>query len=103
MERRGESTFKIVPNVAPAESKPAIILGTHTVGTTIREQDWLSNISKKWYGDLLLWPIIFDFNKSSEFTNQNKMKPGQVLRIPSIAGMSEGEKRAVRQRGMDWR
>jgi hypothetical protein len=103
MERRGDSTFKVVTTSPHAAKEEVSIIGTHTVGNTIREQDWLSNISKKWYGELLLWPIIFDFNKSAEFSNQNKMKPGQVLRIPSIAGMSDEDKRIVRQRGRDWR
>lgn len=41
----------------------------------------LSKIAKKYYGDPLLYPKIFDANRD-QLVDPNKIKPGQKLLIP---------------------
>lgn len=80
------------------------LMFTHTVeGPRIQEKDWLSNIAKKWYGDVLLWPVLFDFNKGPDFTNPNKMYVGQRVKVPFITDKTPAEIAEYRRRGYDWR
>ena len=83
---------------------PESVMGVHTVeGPGIKYEDWLSNIAKKWYGDMLLWPILFDYNKGPDFMNPNKMYVGQRVKIPFILDKTTDELKAYRKRGYDWR
>ena len=50
---------------------------------TVVSGDYLSKIAKKYYGDALKYPVIFDANKPM-LTHPDKIYPGQVLRIPSL-------------------
>ena len=50
---------------------------------TVVSGDYLSKIAKKYYGDALKYPVIFDVNKPM-LTHPDKIYPGQVLRIPSL-------------------
>jgi nucleoid-associated protein YgaU len=43
--------------------------------------DSLSKIAKKFYGDPMKYPKIFDANKD-QLSDPDKIKPGQKLRIP---------------------
>lgn len=45
--------------------------------------DSLSKIAKKFYGDAMKYPEIFEANKPM-LTDPDKIYPGQVLRIPPI-------------------
>jgi hypothetical protein len=104
-EKGGGPSLKCVRFAPPADKlgRDRPLLGTHTVGSQIREQDWLSNIAKKWYGDMLLWPVLFDFNQSAVFSNPNHMKPGQAIMVPSISDLTPDQRRIYRQRGLNWR
>lgn len=50
---------------------------------TVVSGDYLSKIAKKYYGDAMKYPIIFEANKPM-LTDPDKIYPGQVLRIPAI-------------------
>lgn len=79
------------------------VMGVHTIsGPVIQKKDWLSSIAGHWYGDLLLWPALWDFNKGPDFTNPNKMYVGQRIKIPFIDKKSPDEIKRYRQRGYNW-
>ncbi|MEL7107784.1 MAG: peptidoglycan-binding protein LysM [Pseudomonadota bacterium] len=48
---------------------------------TVRSGDTLSKIAKKYYGDAMRYPDIFDAN-TPMLKHPDKIYPGQVLRIP---------------------
>ena len=50
---------------------------------TVVSGDYLSKISKKYYGDAMKYNVIFEANKPM-LTDPDKIYPGQVLRIPAI-------------------
>lgn len=81
----------------------AATMFTHEIGARIERKDWLSVISEKWYGDLLLWPIIFDFNRSAEFPHPKQMKPYMRIKVPFLPEMTKEQRIAVRQRGLNWK
>ena len=51
----------------------------------VQSGDSLSKIAKKYYGNAMKYPVIFEANKPM-LSDPNKIYPGQVLRIPSIEG-----------------
>jgi len=51
---------------------------------TVKSGDTLSGISKDQLGDAKHYMKIFDANKD-QLTDPDKIKPGQVLKIPSMA------------------
>lgn len=50
---------------------------------TVVKGDTLGKIAKKFYGDAMKYPVIFEANKPM-LTHPDKIYPGQMLRIPSI-------------------
>lgn len=50
---------------------------------TVVSGDYLSKIAKKYYGDAMKYPVIFEANKPM-LTDPDKIYPGQVLRIPAL-------------------
>ena len=50
---------------------------------TVVSGDSLSKIAKKYYGNAMKYPEIFEANKPM-LTDPNKIFPGQVLRIPPL-------------------
>ncbi len=51
---------------------------------TVIKGDTLGKIAKKYYGNAMKYPLIFDANKPM-LTDPDKIYPGQVLRIPSLS------------------
>ncbi|MEJ2085670.1 MAG: peptidoglycan-binding protein LysM [Acidobacteriota bacterium] len=49
---------------------------------TVERGDTLSAIAKKYYGDAMKYPVIFEANKPM-LSDPDKIYPGQVLRIPA--------------------
>jgi nucleoid-associated protein YgaU len=47
----------------------------------VQKGESLSQIAKDYYGDMMLYPKIFEANRDI-LTDPNKIKPGQRLRIP---------------------
>ena len=84
------------PKPPPASSKPARQY-------TVVSGDSLSLISGKFYQDVLLWPIVYDANRSVVGSNPNLIQPGMRLGIPDISGMSSAELSQTRERGRNWR
>lgn len=50
---------------------------------TVIKGDTLGKIAKKYYGNAMKYPLIFEANKPM-LTDPDKIYPGQVLRIPSL-------------------
>ncbi|SHI74186.1 peptidoglycan-binding protein LysM [Algibacter luteus] len=50
---------------------------------TVVRGDTLGKIAKKYYGNAMKYPVIFDANKPM-LTHPDKIYPGQVLRIPTL-------------------
>jgi len=50
---------------------------------TVVSGDTLSKIAKKFYGNAMKYPVIFEANKPM-LTDPDKIYPGQVLRIPNL-------------------
>jgi len=50
---------------------------------TVVKGEYLSKIAKKYYGDAMKYPIIFEANKPM-LVHPDKIYPGQVLRIPAL-------------------
>ncbi|HUH28881.1 peptidoglycan-binding protein LysM [Gelidibacter sp.] len=51
---------------------------------TVMKGDTLGKIAKKYYGNAMKYPLIFDANKPM-LKDPDKIYPGQVLRIPSLS------------------
>jgi nucleoid-associated protein YgaU len=49
----------------------------------VKKGDTLSKIAKKYYGDAMKYPVIFEANKPM-LKDPNLIYPGQKLRIPSL-------------------
>ena len=50
---------------------------------TVQSGESLSLIAKKYYGDAMKYPVIFEANKPM-LSDPDKIYPGQVLRIPPV-------------------
>ena len=66
--------------VEPVATAPKV-LGVHTVIT----KDTLWWISDKWYRDPVLWPSIYEINKT-EIRDPDLIFPGQKFDIPALSG-----------------
>ncbi|MBK9154788.1 MAG: LysM peptidoglycan-binding domain-containing protein [Chloracidobacterium sp.] len=90
------------PPTRPPEMES--VMFTHEVsGPAVKKEDWLSSIAYKWYGDFLLWPILWDYNKSASFTDPNKIKVGQRIKVPFITNKTANELSQYKQRGRQWK
>ncbi len=88
--------------VQPVQQLP--LKHVHSVtGPRVERHDWLSSIAQKWYGDMLLWPILFDYNRDTAFTNPNKIVVGQTIKIPDISAKTPDQLNEYRSRGRNWR
>ena len=70
-------------NTRKSISKPAAkVMAEHTVAA----DETLSHISLKYYGSAVKdkWMIIYEANKAVIGDNPNKIRPGQVLKIPEL-------------------
>ena len=50
---------------------------------TVVKGEYLSKIAKKYYGNAMKYPVIFEANKPM-LSDPDKIYPGQVLRIPAL-------------------
>jgi len=66
---------------------------------TVVSGDSLSLISGRKYGDVLLWPIVYDANKSTIGSDPNRIYPGQKFTIPNIQSYSSSQLASARSRG----
>jgi hypothetical protein len=70
---------------------------------TVGPGDWLSKIAQHEYGDMFLWPLIYDANRSTIGDNPNLIRPGQVLNLPELKKFSAAQLDDARRRGREWR
>jgi hypothetical protein len=68
----------------------------------VKSGESLSIICRKYWGDVLLWPALYDRNRAAVGPNPNLIHPGLKLVVPSIKGYSQSELNAIRQRGRSW-
>ena len=66
---------------------------------TVVSGDSLSLIAGRLWGDVLLWPILYDANRAVVGSNPNLIKPGQKLTVPDIGKYSSGQLADARNRG----
>ena len=67
-----------------AEKDPAPTPGDdnpYTQYHVVQKGDTLSKIAEEYYGDMMLYPKIFEANRDI-LSDPNRIKPGQKLRIP---------------------
>lgn len=88
------------PGIQPPQGGPASGGGKRY---TVVSGDSLSLIAGRFWGDVLLWPILYDANRRVVGPNPNLIKPGQVLTIPDIRIYSRTELNEARSRGRNWR
>ena len=74
--------IKVKPGAAKPASAPAASSGAQTY--TVQPGDTLSGIAKKFLGNANAYMDIFNANKD-QLTDPDKIKPGQVLKIPQHA------------------
>jgi hypothetical protein len=77
------------------------VSGGHAV--TVKPGDSLSAIAKAEYGDLTLWPLIYDLNREKIGPNPNLIKPGTTLLLMQLTAYSQAELAAARQRAPSWK
>ena len=92
----------VVPPSAPVVKKPSQLAAVGPRHHTVRGGESLSIIAGSYYGDVLLWPVIYDANRRT-VKNPNLIQPGWVLDIPEASAISDADKPALRQRGLHWR
>ena len=77
-----QADIKVNPAAA---AKPAGTTGQRSMKTyTVKEGDTLSKIAKDHLGDANAYRDIFEANRD-QLTDPDKIKPGQVLKIPAMA------------------
>jgi len=67
------------------------------------DKSTLSGIARAQYGDLNLWPLIFDLNKDKIGPNPNRIKPGLKLLLLPLDRYTPVELAAARRRAPTWR
>jgi nucleoid-associated protein YgaU len=72
--------IKVVPSAAGASEGAPATAKTYTV----KSGDTLSRIAKEFLGDANAYMEIFNANKD-QLSDPDKIKPGQVLKIPQMA------------------
>jgi nucleoid-associated protein YgaU len=77
-EWRNEVVADIKVKPRPGTKAPVSSMKTYTV----KSGDTLSKISREFYGDANEYMKIFEANKD-QLTDPDKIKPGQVLKIPA--------------------
>ena len=71
---------KTMPNTMP----PAAAAEPEFEFYTIQSGDSLSKIAKRYYGDAMKWPALFDANRGV-IENADLIYPGQQIRVPKKA------------------
>jgi nucleoid-associated protein YgaU len=72
--------IRVQPRAATRASVPATAPGTRT--HTVAAGETLSKIAERYLGDATQYSRILDLNRD-QLTNPDKIRPGQVLRIPA--------------------
>lgn len=70
---------------------------------TVASGDSLSLISGRFWGDVLLWPILYKANRQTVGVNPNLITVGMKLAVPNIKNYSSQELDQARSEGRNWR
>jgi nucleoid-associated protein YgaU len=81
-QREVQADFRINPGAASQSAGPAAQSAARTY--TVKSGDTLSKIAKELLGDANAYREIFNANRD-QLTDPDQIKPGQVLKIPSLA------------------
>jgi nucleoid-associated protein YgaU len=73
--------IQVTGGPSPAASAPAAAAAPSAKTYTVRAGDTLSHIAKEHLGSAGAYMKIFELNKD-QLTDPDKIKPGQVLRLP---------------------
>jgi LysM domain len=65
----------------------------------VQSGDSLSKIAAQYYGNVYLWPLIYDSNRNVVGPNPNLIHPGLKLLIPDVTKFSADKVREAEQRG----
>jgi LysM domain len=95
--------YEIPGDGKPGNGKPGNGKPGKEVTHTVASGESLSLIAGKFWKDVLLWPILYDRNKSTVGSNHNLIKPGQKLLIPDIGTYTPRQLNDARARGRAWR
>ena len=74
--------IRVSPQAQPVGTSGATATATAEKTYTVKSGDTLSKIAKEHFGDANAYMKIFNANKD-QLTDPDKIKPGQVLRIPA--------------------
>jgi LysM repeat protein len=69
---------------------------------TVVAGDSLSLIAKTLYGDMSLWPILYDANRATVGPDYDKIEVGQSLVIPSKAKLTPEQMADAKRRAQRW-
>ncbi len=69
----------------------------------VRRGDSLSKIAKCRYGEMYLWPLIYDANRATIGQNPNLILPGQELLVPDSKSFTPAQLDEYRGRGRNWK
>ncbi len=70
---------------------------------TVASGESLSLISGRYWGDVLLWPILYKANRQTVGPNPNLITVGMKLSVPNIKNYSSQELEQARAEGRNWR
>ena len=75
-----------VSGIATVDDRISIVTppAPPSVFHTVEKGDTLGKIAKKYYGDAMKYPVIFEANKPM-LSDPDKIYPGQSLRIPNVS------------------
>ncbi len=83
-----QGTVKSAPSDTPAkadfsnvQSRVSSTVDESTI-YTVASGDNLSKIARRFYGNANAWKTIFDANRD-QLTDPDRIKPGQILKIPA--------------------
>ena len=102
-----DQSFATPPAAVPAPITTTPAAGSAGRAYTVQAGDWLSKIAMRpdVLKDALLWPLIHEHaqNFSVIGPDPNKLKPGMVILLPSLASFTPKQISDARQRGRNWR
>jgi LysM repeat protein len=86
--------------VAKVRSTSSVTLGEPSIRRAhiVVQGESLSKIARQCYGDMMLWPLIYDANRSTIGVNPNVIRIGQKLAIPELASFTSIQLEQARRR-----
>lgn len=92
----------VIPPTAPTVKVPAQLGAVGPLHHVVKSGESLSVIAGHYYGDVLLWPVIYDANRRT-VKDPNFIQPGWLLNVPETSSIPDDSRPALRERGLHWR